>query len=62
MSGGEKKNWVIKNNLLAKGDWKLRYMYPKKKKNLYNIFTTLLRQVLSFRLLWVFIGGAKKLF
>ena len=60
MSGGEKK-WVIKNNLLAEGGWKLRYVYPKKE-NLHYIFTILSHQVLSFRLLWVFIGETKKLF
>ena len=59
-----KKKWVIKNNLLAEVV-ENRYMYPNKKKTkkkssqyFYNPFTT----SFSFRLLWVFIGGAKKLF
>ena len=60
MSECEKK-WVIKKKkLLAERvveNWDMCT-----KKILYNIFTTLSQQVLSFRLLWVFIGGSKKLF
>ena len=58
MSGGEKK-WVIKKLCWQRvvENWDT---CTKKKKILYNIFTILSPQVLSFRLLWVFIGRAKK--
>ena len=62
MSGGEKKIELLKTICWQRVIENWDTCTQKKKKNLYNIFTTLSRQVLSFRLLWVFICGAKKLF
>ena len=53
-----KKSELLKK-FVGRGQWKIEI---RVKKILYNIFTTLSQQVLNFRLLWVFIGGVKKLF
>ena len=53
-----KKSELLKK-FVGRGQWKIEI---RVKKILYNIFTALSQQVLNFRLLWVFIGGVKKLF